>query len=333
LTGEKLWRRYAELIVELGQVLRKDGWEADVNTVAPGTPHKQYALEMLRRAMDADTESVAALAKGCADTLATMGLEADSWLREGLMYDVLKIPPPPESCFADIASGRAASDGELSGDCPDFGLYFELRYHLEANPNYIELMRNRLNPDDEYDLVRVVEFAPQLFGTAKFTHDIFPRLDNWLLLQCGPGTEVCTLPLRRVADLLEQGVNGKIRRPAPIARDQAEAEHPEEAGADCASDQGDAGQGEGDTIGRTLDRAEKGADWLKVTEAARVTGCNSGEITRAANTGSLKSNGKKGRARRIDPADLSRWQLRRTEREEAVESNAVVEKKLKQGGR
>ncbi len=103
LRGKALWRRYAELIVELGQVLRDDGWQANVDAVTPGTPPKQCALEMLRRAMDADTESVATIVEGCIDTLFILGLQADSWLREGLMYEVLGIQPPPESLSFDQA--------------------------------------------------------------------------------------------------------------------------------------------------------------------------------------------------------------------------------------
>jgi hypothetical protein len=72
--------------------------------------------------------------------------------------------------------------------------------------------------------------------------------------------------------------------------------------------------------------------WLTVVEAARIAGCNSGVISNAASAGFLKSNGERGRKRRIDAADLSRWQLRRAERREPTESNAAVEKKLKEGG-
>ncbi len=71
---------------------------------------------------------------------------------------------------------------------------------------------------------------------------------------------------------------------------------------------------------------------LTVTQAARIAGCNAGEISRAAHSGSLKSNGQKGRQRRIDPADLSRWQLRRAERKEPVESNDAVERKIRLAG-
>ncbi len=87
----------------------------------------------------------------------------------------------------------------------------------------------------------------------------------------------------------------------------------------------------GDGAGADPDQA--GADtkpqWLTVTDAAKASGCNRGEISRAADNGSLKSNGEKGRQRRIDAADLALWQVRRAKRKEPVESNATVERKLK----
>ncbi|OAI39421.1 hypothetical protein AYO40_05780 [Planctomycetaceae bacterium SCGC AG-212-D15] len=71
------------------------------------------------------------------------------------------------------------------------------------------------------------------------------------------------------------------------------------------------------------------ARWVTVTEAAQASGCSRGQITRAADKGSLKSNGKKGPARLIDPADLTRWQLRRAEQKNPVETHDTVAKKLR----
>jgi hypothetical protein len=68
--------------------------------------------------------------------------------------------------------------------------------------------------------------------------------------------------------------------------------------------------------------------WPTVTEAARVVGCNPGIVSRAVNSGKLKSNGKQGSERRIDPADLTRWQLERAATPEPVESDATVQRKL-----
>jgi hypothetical protein len=68
--------------------------------------------------------------------------------------------------------------------------------------------------------------------------------------------------------------------------------------------------------------------WLTVTEAARVTGVNTGVITHAADAGQLKSNGKQGRARRIDPAGLTRWQLERANKKEPEESDEHVKRQV-----
>jgi hypothetical protein len=67
-------------------------------------------------------------------------------------------------------------------------------------------------------------------------------------------------------------------------------------------------------------------EWLTVSEAARVSACNSGTITRAADAGHLRTNGKVGRERRICGASLSRWLLRRSNQAETEESNEAVQK-------
>jgi hypothetical protein len=92
------------------------------------------------------------------------------------------------------------------------------------------------------------------------------------------------------------------------------------AAADC--DQADGGQPEG-----TSPRAE--IKWLTVSEAAKASGCTMAQISGAVRDGQLKSNGEKGRKRRIDAADLTLWQLRRAKRGESVESDETVAKKLR----
>jgi hypothetical protein len=69
--------------------------------------------------------------------------------------------------------------------------------------------------------------------------------------------------------------------------------------------------------------------WLTVSDAAKASGCTAAQISGAVRDGRLKSNGKKGRERRIDAADLTLWQLRRSNREGYVESDATVAKRLK----
>jgi hypothetical protein len=97
LHGPALWRHYAERIVQLGHVLREDGWQARLDAVRPGPDDKTYALGILRRAMQEDLEGVVQMLTGGGDTLFELGLEADQWLREGLMHEVLGIEPAPES--------------------------------------------------------------------------------------------------------------------------------------------------------------------------------------------------------------------------------------------
>jgi hypothetical protein len=91
-------------------------------------------------------------------------------------------------------------------------------------------------------------------------------------------------------------------------------------------------EGTGSTDADQASRLGEG-QWLTVTQAARVAGCNSGVITAAVNNGKLRSNGKPGRDRRIDPADLSRWQLARAERAEPGETEAAIRRKLDNAAR
>jgi len=66
--------------------------------------------------------------------------------------------------------------------------------------------------------------------------------------------------------------------------------------------------------------------WLTVSEAAQISGCNKGIITKAVNDGKLKGNGLTGRERRIDGVDFNRWQLERAGKSEPSESDEAVKK-------
>jgi hypothetical protein len=108
-------------------------------------------------------------------------------------------------------------------------------------------------------------------------------------------------------------------------RGQVEARPPEGAGAaheKAGSEQTESAAGNPD--------GGLGLNWLTVTRAARIAGCNRGAITRAVNEGKLKSNGEKGRDRRVDAVDLTRWMDARANRVEPVESDAAVERKFQQ---
>jgi hypothetical protein len=97
LTGDAWLMEDARLVVELGRVLKDDGWQCRVDAVPAGNDAKTYALTILRRAMGGDVHGVAGLLREAVNTMFTLGLGADGWLREGLMYEVLDIRPAPEA--------------------------------------------------------------------------------------------------------------------------------------------------------------------------------------------------------------------------------------------
>jgi hypothetical protein len=87
-------------------------------------------------------------------------------------------------------------------------------------------------------------------------------------------------------------------------------------------------ENKGDHRANQLSEAEADdeARWLMVSEAAQTAGCNSGLISRAVSEGKLKSNGKNGRARRIDAVDLTRWIRDRSNKPDPEESDEQVER-------
>jgi hypothetical protein len=99
LPPESIGRCYARLIVQLGFVLKADGWQARLDTVSPGPEAKVYAVAILRAAMDGEADLVEEMITQGVDTLFNLGLAADRWLRDGLRHEVLKIRPPADSPF------------------------------------------------------------------------------------------------------------------------------------------------------------------------------------------------------------------------------------------
>jgi hypothetical protein len=87
---------FIELLMDLGKVLKADGWESRLQAVKPGSDAKTLAVATLRHAMNGDTATVAEMVDGAIYRLWTLGLEAGRWLREDLMYEVLQIDPPQE---------------------------------------------------------------------------------------------------------------------------------------------------------------------------------------------------------------------------------------------
>jgi hypothetical protein len=53
-------------------------------------------------------------------------------------------------------------------------------------------------------------------------------------------------------------------------------------------------------------------NWITISGAARLSGVNKGVISRAADTGEIKTNGKDGRTRRLHAGSFAQWQLQRS---------------------
>ena len=99
LPPESIRRCDAQLIVQLGGVLKADGWQARLEAVSPGPEAKVYARAILRAAMDGEVDLVEEMLRQAVHTLCNLGLDADRWLRDGLRYEVLQIRPPADSPF------------------------------------------------------------------------------------------------------------------------------------------------------------------------------------------------------------------------------------------
>jgi hypothetical protein len=110
LSGQELHHYYAQLIVELGTVLREDGWQAQVDGASPGTEDKTFAITILRKAIEGDLETVKLMVTESSSAL-WFGLSADGWLRDGLRYEVLEIEPDPNSIWASRLPSRACKLG------------------------------------------------------------------------------------------------------------------------------------------------------------------------------------------------------------------------------
>lgn len=72
--------------------------------------------------------------------------------------------------------------------------------------------------------------------------------------------------------------------------------------------------------------------WIKFVDAATLTSINRGTINRAANENEIVDNGKKGKPRRILVTSLVKWAKDRAEGGEQRESEAVVERKMREQG-
>jgi hypothetical protein len=117
LPEEALGRCYAQLIVQLGSVLKADGWQPRLETVKPGSDAKAYALAILKAAMDGKVDLVETMI--CTHSIATLfnvGLAADDWLRKGLREEVLHGRPSPEAQLAGEGSALRFADDPAGGE-------------------------------------------------------------------------------------------------------------------------------------------------------------------------------------------------------------------------
>jgi hypothetical protein len=303
LTGQALWKRYAELIVELGKVLKADGWQSRVDAVKPGDDAKTYALFVLRKAIDGDVVTVGTMIGAGVDNLSQFGLRADEWLREGLRYEVLDVQLPPE---------------------PPVGWEGPYCEAVDSAGDFIKWIDAELLVSEMFDRGQGNRASDGSSVRNAFRLVMKLDLKGMPLELTGPFTlndELAVLRnLRRLlTNLDEQTMFVQRSKPGSLEKDhdQAGTAQAKKADAECTSDQASGEEG------------QKGQQWVTVTDAARACGCNPGKITKAVNQGLLKSNGKKKRDRRIDAADLTVWQIRRAKRGKTTESEEAVEQKLK----
>src|SRR5262249_30851695 len=88
LTGKELEHSWALLIVDVGSVLKADGWESELNAVCPGAPAKEFALAVLRKAMDGDVVAVERMMQEAMQSFRVLGFSVDCWLRKGLREEI-----------------------------------------------------------------------------------------------------------------------------------------------------------------------------------------------------------------------------------------------------
>lgn len=187
-----------------------------------------------------------------------------------------------------------ATDG---GPWPRGYSYGEKSWRSEGEPEY------RKACDKWYNLrVRVEKAQRHLCSVA--AQSKFQVPDSWLTVRyaggCSPiGTEDSGIPeLGRMYQWEEYGPDLDALQ-ASITEMTA-AEKKAEALPAAKPEQG-AGNG-GDDTGK----------WITVSEAARITNINKGNISRAADSSEIITNGEQGRARRLDAFIFCRWVIQRS---------------------
>ena len=79
-------------------------------------------------------------------------------------------------------------------------------------------------------------------------------------------------------------------------------------------------------IGLHDDLPEHSSTWLTVSAVGKITGLNTGAVTRLCNAGKLRTNDKRGRDRRIDPASVAalELELQQSKRVKIVKKQPIV---------
>src|SRR6516225_4865900 len=207
LSDDALNTIYARLLVDLGQVLRKDGWEKRLDAVTLDSDAKTYAVEILRKAIKGNLNAVTQMIQAMVDTLSELGFQADDWLRNGLRYEVLGIQPPPEKPIGWI--GPYPESVETVQDFKKW-IYDEIQYtHLFGRGKAGRLVHNAYILVDK---LKLTGMPPEPCGPFTIDHEI-AFLRN-LGRHCTQTDEKRTLPAA-VSPLSAKDLATIVGKPVP----------------------------------------------------------------------------------------------------------------------
>ena len=84
-----------------------------------------------------------------------------------------------------------------------------------------------------------------------------------------------------------------------------------------------------DSPAATAETPEEQEKWMRIADAARITCINRGTIKRAADSGDIADNGKRGGERRLDRQSFTIWAEEKAKKPEPQETDAAINRKLK----
>jgi hypothetical protein len=259
LTPAERRRAYAEVIVELGRGMECDGWRERLDSVTPGTDAKTYAVALLRKAMDGDLAAVEVMVREAMGALWQLGLDADSWLRRGLMYEVLGIRPAPEP-----PPGWEGSYPRLVESVQDFVAWIDHEFLVQ---HLLGQGRGEQSSDG-----RRVRNAFRLVSQLELTGLPLEPLGPWKLQD-----ELAVLRnLRRLCLGLVAAADGGD---APDNGPCLNAGHEEET---TSADVGRAGKAEGETAEAVVQRCLNDNHTASLQDVTKVTGLSVGKVRRTS---------------------------------------------------